>query len=359
MKKNLRPYVVLAFASSLTLVSCSSIGPRTLTRDRFDYSTTVAESWKQQTLLNIVKLRYLDLPVFLEVGQIVSGYTVETSGTLGASTVSGNLDSNSASLGGGVRYTDRPTITYTPLTGDKFLRGLMTPIQPSSVFFLLQSGYAADFVMAVSVESLNGLRNPSSAQFASDDGAQYSRAIGLLREIQLGGALLFRVEVGAHQEETTVVFFRDENAAPEIVAKIAELRSVLQLQGNERSLRLVNSPVPGEAGELGIQTRSMLQILLALASTVEIPAKDLEEKRALPSRLTSADKESAAMPFFVRYSTERPERAYAAVPYRDGWFWIDDADLRSKRAFGFVMFLFTLSDAGSKETLPVLTIPTG
>jgi hypothetical protein len=63
-----------------------------------------------------------------------------------------------------VRYTDRPTITYTPLTGDKFLRGLMTPIQPSSVFFLLQSGYAADFVMALSVESLNGLRNPTSTQ---------------------------------------------------------------------------------------------------------------------------------------------------------------------------------------------------
>ena len=95
----------LACLALLPLAACTSIGPATIPRDRFDYGGALAESWKNQLLLNLVKMRYLDLPIFLEVGQIVSGYTLESSASIGGQIGNIEAGTNFLELGTTGRWT--------------------------------------------------------------------------------------------------------------------------------------------------------------------------------------------------------------------------------------------------------------
>ena len=102
--------VVIAWL--LGLWGCTNIGPGTVPRDRFDYNRAISDSWKQQTLLNIVKTRYADMPLFVEVASVVSGYTLERSVSLGGSVSSQSaVQGNFFNLGTSGTYIDRPTIT--------------------------------------------------------------------------------------------------------------------------------------------------------------------------------------------------------------------------------------------------------
>ena len=340
------------------LWGCRHIGPGTVAPDRLDYGASIAESWKQQTLLNIIKLRYMDLPVFVDVASIVSGYSLQTNIGL-----TGTLYPNKESTGdfgqaaGQAVYTDRPTITYVPLTGEKFLRGLLTPIDPKNIFFLLQSGYPADFILALTIESLNGLRNRSTAAGATRDAEpDFVRALQLLREVQATGGFGMRVEEDKAKNATAIVFIRPDDASAESAAKAAEILRLLKLPADQAKYKLVYSPMRGGDGELAVNSRSIIQIMGAFASYAEMPEEDLKDGRAVPMPPAPETKEGQRR-VSIHCSKDKPTDAFAAVRYRSYWFWIDNRDWYSKRAFTAIMFFFTLADTGESAKLPLVTIP--
>ncbi len=354
--RNSKP--ILLGAVLLLVVGCQHLGPKTVSVDRFDYSTAIGDSWKQQTLLNIVKLRYMDLPVFVDVASIVAGYSMQTgvsvNGTLSSEQA---IQGNYVSAGGQAIYTDRPTITYVPMTGEKFLRGLITPIDPKNIFFLLQSGYAADFILGLTVESLNGVRNRSTAGgTVREADPEFARALDLIREVQSAGAFGMRVEEDKVKGATAVIFFRRDDMTPEITEKGAEIRRLLKLAAEAQKFTLSYSPVRGAETELTVNSRSMLQIMQAFASYLNVPEAHLKDHSAVPA-FESAVPDGRPDPVQIHSGKAKPANAFAAVRYRDHWFWIDDGDLRTKRALTAVMFFFTLADTGSAEKLPLITIP--
>lgn len=346
---------LLGVACLVLASGCASVGPRTVATDRFDYSTAIADSWKQQALLNIVKMRYMDLPVFVDVASIVAGYSLQTGVTVGGVvSSSGAVQGNYGSIGGQGVYTDRPTVTYVPMTGEKFLRGVVTPIDPRNIFFMLQAGYSADFILGLTVESLNGVRNRSTAGGVTRPAdPEFYRVLELLRELQSEGAFGMRVEEDKAKGSTAVLFFRNADAPAELRAKADEVRRLLHLPPDGERFVINYSPMRGGPGELAVNSRSMMQILIAFASYVDVPAEHLGDKRALPG----FDDATPRTGLRIRSSKQAPASSFCAVKYRDYWFWIADDDWQAKRALSAVMFFFTLADTGTADRLPLITIP--
>jgi len=355
------PLPIAAFCfllSAFFLTGCSHLGPKTVAVDRFDYSTAIADSWKQQTLLNIVKLRYMDLPVFVDVASIVAGYSMQTGVSLNGTVSSEHaVQGNYLAAGASAIYTDRPTITYVPMTGEKFLRGLITPIDPKNIFFMLQAGYPADFILGLTVESLNGVRNRSTAAGALREAdPEFTRALGLLREVQAAGAFGMRVEEDKAKGSTAVLFFRRDDVPADILEKSAEIRRLLKLPANQQRYVLTYSPVRGGENELAVNSRSMLQIMAAFATYLDAPEEHLKKHSAVPAleHLAPGIRQDVVQ---IHSGKDKPVAPFAAVRYRDHWFWIDDGDWQTKRALTAVMFFFTLAETGSPERLPLITIP--
>src|SRR5512135_2129319 len=105
----LKRLMLFGLAVSLTAgLGCSHIGPGTVSRDRFDYIGALSDSWKQQMLYDMVKIRYGDMPVFLEVGSVINQYAIETDINIAASWQAPlATGANMLSIGGTGRYLDR------------------------------------------------------------------------------------------------------------------------------------------------------------------------------------------------------------------------------------------------------------
>jgi len=328
------------------------LGPHSLPHDRADYSLALSDSWKEQTLLNIVKFRYVDPPVFVDVGSIVSSYSLSQSASAGGNFVPSG--SNSASVGGAVAFSTNPTITYTPLTGNAYVKGLVTPLPPLLVFAAIQNGSPADLILLASVTSINGLRNQSvSVEGFEPADAGFHRVRELVREIQDSGAVQLYVKVDPDKQQTNVITFRSMDIAPDVRAKILELRRLLHLNPDATELKLVAAPQASSDTEIAVQTRSIIQLLATMAAQVEVPPEDNARHRAFPGFETGRPVPGIVQEIRIQSAKKKPEDSFVSVYYRNNWFWIDDGDLLSKRSFAQLMQLFTMTDTSDRPAQPV------
>ena len=335
-----------------------TIGPKSLPRDRALYSAGLSDSWKEQMLLNIVKMRYVDPPTFVDVGNIVATYALTQGANAGAGI--GNVVPGEASgtFGAFGTYTNTPTITYTPLTGSKFIQGLLMPLPPASVFGAIQNGTPADAIMLLTLISINGLKNrQSTLNGMSPADPAFDQARTLVRKIQLSGAVRTFVKQDANKGSATVLALPTADAPPEILEDIKELRRLLKLNQEATEFTLVQFPVSSSDTEIAVMTRSVIGLMQNMAADVEVPAEDLASNRAFPGFEKDPNVPDTVRLIRIHSSKQKPADAFVSLSYRDTWFWIADSDLPSKQAFSQLILLFTMADTGPRENQPIVTIP--
>ena len=92
--------------------------------------------------------------------------------------------------------------------------------------------------------------------------------------------------------------------------------------------------MPSSEEEIALLTRSIIEILSDISSTIEVPAEDVAEGRVPPTMEPEGEGIKGKM-IRILCSKEKPVDAFAVAPYRDRWFWIDDRDYQSK-SYNFV-----------------------
>ena len=351
----------ILFTLLIALAGCASIGARKIEPDRASFTNAIGESWKSQMLLNIVKIRYGDTPVFLDVASVISSYAMEEQVNFGFSWSQAAL-ANFQNVGGYGRYTDRPTVTYSPLMGEKFARSLMTPIPPPALLSLIQAGYRADMVLRVAVNSVNGVRNRygGGGRLRKAD-PDFFLLTEKLREIQNSGSMGMRVNRGSAPGSNSGTVLIIKNQVPqEVIDDRSAIGRILGIDLTADEFAVAYGSVAKDDHEIAILSRSVLEILIDLASYIDVPTVHVEEKRVIAS-FTDENSAGQTVPPLIKIhsSPGKPDDALVAVPYRGYWYWIDDRDIPSKALFTFLMYIFTLTETGGKDATPIVTIPAG
>jgi hypothetical protein len=332
---------ILSLAPWLT--GCAGLGAARVGIDRGDYTERLRESEKTQLLSNIVAMRYGEAPMFLSVASVISQYTRESSGRLHAS-LDPPVDGEGGSADGAVLFRETPTVTYTPMSGERFAHSMLAPLPPASLLAMVEAGWAVDDLFALSLRSIRGLRNGSRAPlFAQTSDPAFGEVTAALRRLQLSGAM--NVRLVAHDNTFTAVGRIRPDLTPADVADLATLRSRLNLEATGEGLRIVFASDAGGERELSLATRSIFEVLQDLAQGVETG-----DGAPAPDRDTLVR---------VRSGPAAPADAHVAIRRHGRWYWIDGADERSKRLFLLVQVMTSLTDDSGGARSPLVTIPAG
>jgi len=364
---------ILLIAAILLLISgCAARGAKRMPADRFDYNAAIAQSTREQMLLNIVRSRYLEVPVFLTVSSVLTQYEYDSSLGLGGIFESGSGTNDIFFGETNLRFSERPTITYLPVEGQEFSAHLLSDIPSEIIFAAAQAGWPVDVFMRIAVQRLGTAENMSFGEIpASGDSGSKTQVESDLKKLKrferminlifiLSDSEVIEVQLVEENGKTERYLMIAEEVAEDLRPMLGELRQLIGLSNRNR-FRITDRVTNLKDDEISIQTRSVMAMMEFMARGVEVPLEHLQDGWVIDYGLQSSEGEmaKALIPFTMHSNKNRPENVFAAVRFRGFWYYIDHADITSKRALSLIIVVFRLQAPTPSGAAPILTLPTG
>ena len=356
---------IFLLSLSLLLLSIATIGcmpslnEEHLVGSHEDFNTVIIRSWDEQMLTNLVRLRYRDNPMFLEVGNVVAHQSTSVGGVAGLETeLPGKLKPGFGMNGS---LVVSPTITYTPLQGEEFARRLLTPIPSSTIFLLSQSGWSIERLMLTCVQQANSIKNAVSAAGPTPELAptfgDFHRLTEAFRTLQKDRMLQVEME----KDGQTFSLHLNRSQDPHVDSAATIIKELLGLDKEKVVFRVTSKRIPTANDEIALTGRSLLSVLFFLSQSVETSFEDEEQGRVTVTRNAEGKRfEWSSMlgkVMRIHSSVNEPAESAVKVLYRERWFYISDSDLASKTTFNLLSFLFNLQAANKSGADPVMTYP--
>jgi hypothetical protein len=356
---------LLFFTMTFTTVGCFNIGPHAMKNEWLKYNNVISNIKNQQNLLNLVRLRYNDSPTMLVVTNINSQLLLgsENSGlsytAFEGSAPPGNIFNFSLFP----KYEDKPTITYQPLQGEKFVKNVLEQISLDVLMLLHNSGWSVERIFRLCVQDINGIRNAPGASGSTPDYApeykDFLTVAELMRTLQKRNFINFEYE--SIDGESTLVFSLAEDALE--LPETLKLVEMLRLTPEKTHYPMIRNEMDHNPNLLSLRTRSVMGLLYYLSQSVEVPQEDVRK-----GKLTTTKYEDGR-PFYwsdlfsnlfqIKSSSEKPSDAFVSIKYRGSWFYIDDTDVESKRTYSLFSQIFAIQAGNIKVERPTLTLPIG
>jgi hypothetical protein len=352
------------FLIVFTFISgCHSFGPDGLRGSYSLYNTAIVDSQNEQFIQNIVRLHYRDPVFFLDVTNVTASLRMDLAASMDGTTLGLTQPStglNMLTLNAGGAYSSQPTISYSPLQGEGFVKSMLSHVDLHDIFTLIRSGWSSSRVLGLCVERINGLDNASTGsgptpKLSPKQIGPFQRLLKLF-EIVIGENLIVpKIDPITKEMQLEIKSNSDFHDV------IWEIKQLLELDQKLEVYHL-SSDFLGRSDTISIHSRSLMSILFYLSHHVDTP--DTHKKSGLVTVTLNEDgskfdwmKTTAGSLFHILYSEKQPDLAFVSIPYRGHWFYLADNDLESKSTFMLLTQLFRLQAGAAKSSGPALTLP--